>query len=221
MILITGSTGFVGSYLIPQLVQTNPRPALTCLVPSTATQRAAGGRLSESVLVDRHSELGATIVPYPGHGNAAVYRDAFKDLDPVDGVIYMAANNDQESGFEALLKDNVGVLEAFVDGLGERLRGKPFLFTSSVMAAVAERLEPCMSSRKQEKVLAYGRSKLLAERALKAKAEQYGFTLIVLRLGSVYGDRSAAGLLKSVDGLAGLSLMVPIPYLPGRATSVT
>ncbi len=220
MILITGSTGFVGSYLIPQLAQNEFGPALTCLVPSTATQRAAGGRLSESVLVDRHRELGATILPYPGHGDAEVYQDAFKRLESVDGVIYMAANNDQESGFEALLKDNVRVLEAFVDGLGERLRGKPFLFTSSVMAAVAERLEADMSIRNQEKVLAYGRSKLLAERALKVKAEQYGFTPIILRLGSVYGDRSAAGLLKSVDGLAGLSLMVPIPFLPGRASVI-
>lgn len=220
MILITGSTGFVGSYLIPQLAQAAPSQALACLVPATATQRAAGARLSEKALVDRHRELGAVIVPYPGHGDAAVYRDAFKDLHPVHGVIYMAANNDQASGFEALLKDNVGVLEAFVDGLGERLRGKPFFFTSSVMAAVAERLEPRMSSRNQEKVLPYGRSKLLAERALSTKAKQYGFTPIILRLGSVYGDRSAAGLMKSVDGLAGLSLMAPIPYLPGRASVI-
>ena len=70
MILITGSTGFVGSYLIPQLVQTKPSSALACLVPATATQRAAGGRLSEKALVDRHRDLGAVIVPYPGYGDA-------------------------------------------------------------------------------------------------------------------------------------------------------
>lgn len=220
MIIVTGSTGFVGSYLVPLLARKTPPSQILCLIPGEGAVRAAGGRMDEQALIQRYRDLGVGIRPYPAQGSLQDYQDALRDLGPVDAVIYMAANNFQGAGFAPLREQNVEVLGRFIDALGPRLKGAAFIFTSSVMAAVAERLEPSLGSAKLERILPYGRSKQLAEGELLRRAEGYGYRPLVLRLGSVYGDRTATGLLKGVDGLMGLSLMAPIPYFPGRASII-
>jgi nucleoside-diphosphate-sugar epimerase len=220
MILITGATGFVGSYLVPQLVTQVLPSRITVLVPRADAVRAAGGKMDEQTLIERHRSMGVAIQYYPGTGSIEDYREAFKNIDAIEAVIYMAANNNQTAGFPILREHNVAVLERFVDALGGRLKGAHFFLTSSVMAAVSERFEGTMKPNTLEKMLPYGRSKQLAERVLTAKAAEYGFSPLVLRLGSVYGDRAATGLLKAVDGLMGLSMMAPIPYFPGRASVI-
>ena len=218
MILVTGATGFVGSYLIPQLIRQVSPSSVISLVPKKDAVRAAGGKMDEQVLIEQHRSMGVAILPYPGQGTPDEYRDALKNIEIVDAVIYMAANNNQGAGFATLQEHNVAVLQRFTDALGARLQGAHFFLTSSVMATVSERMEAGLKPAVLEKVLPYGRSKQLAEKALVAKAAQYEFTPVVLRLGSVYGDRAATGLLKAVDGLVGLSMMAPIPYFPGRAS---
>ena len=176
--------------------------------------------MDEQALIERYRSMGVAIQDYPGNGSIEDYRSALENIDAIEAVIYMAANNNQSAGFSVLREHNVAVLERFVDALSGRLKGAHFFLTSSVMAAVSERFEGKIRPEIVEKILPYGRSKQLAEKALMAKAAEYGFTPLVLRMGSVYGDRAATGLLKAVDGLVGLSMMVPIPYFPGRASVI-
>ena len=176
--------------------------------------------MDEQALLDRYRMLGVAIQDYPAAGSVENYRDSLATVGRIEAVIYMAANNNQDAGYAQLFAVNVTVFERFIEALGDKMRDKPFIFTSSVMADVADRLEAQASSSTIESILPYGRTKQMAEKVLLAKADTYGYRPLILRLGSVYGDRAATGLLKSLDGLMGLSLIAPIPYFPGRASVI-
>lgn len=220
MILITGSTGFLGSYTIPHLVRHTDPSRIVCLVPKQKTVRMSGGKISEDDLTAKFRALGVSIRPYPARGTIREYAESINDTGPIRLVFYMAANNDQALGFSELFEDNVAVTGRFIDALGSRLKGATFVFASSVMAGAADKLEKRLGAGVVKSILPYGMTKKMAEEVIRSKAHEYGFSPIILRLGSIYGDRSSTGLIRSVEGLMGLSQMVPIPFFPGRASVV-
>jgi nucleoside-diphosphate-sugar epimerase len=220
MILITGSTGFLGSYVIPYLAKRTDPGRIICCIPDRETVRMAGGKLTEDALIVRYQKLGVTIRQYPAWGSVAEYEKALTGLEKISAVVYLAANNNQKQGFHKLFDDNVVVCDRFLQALGMRLSHIPVIFTSSIMASASHRFTRQFGKAFSERLLPYGRSKELAEEMIHHNAQQFGFLPYIMRLGSVYGERTATGLIRGVDGLAGLSQIAPIPFFPGHASVI-
>ncbi len=216
MIVVTGSTGFLGVHVVPKLVRQYGKGQVVCLIPDAPTVKVAGSRTRESVLIKHYELLGARIVKYPAFGEVEQYRTVLDILGPVSGVVYMAANNNRASGNERLHRDNVETLERFMRALGP-LNGVPFILTSSIMAEAADSLRPRFSNI--DSLNPYGVSKREAEQVLFREAQRVHAIPIVLRLASVYGKTSKVGLVHSVQSLARLATLA-IPKLDGRASVV-
>ncbi len=214
MIIVTGSTGFLGSLLIPKIVKKNK---VLCLIPDSGAIRMAGKGIPEEKLIENYEGLGVKTMNYPAHGNVNDYRKALTDIHSPLAVVYMAANNNQGATYEVLHKDNVEVLSSFMEALGNKLKGVNFIFTSSVMAkACSTMLDSGFSFNTLKKIAPYGLSKLMAEKKISEYSKKYGFKPVILRLGSLYGKTSSMGLMISVKGMANLAKKIPIPSTPGK-----
>jgi len=216
MIIITGATGFLGSSFIPHLAKENPNE-IVCLIPNSKTVRMAGREISESKIMQEFNKLGAKILNYPSYGSVDDYKEAFSAIDKITTVVYMAANNNQKDIYDNLYRDNVKVIELFMSSLGERLRDTRFIFTSSIMAKnCKDMLDNGINIEILKKIAPYGLSKLMAEQIIIEYSKKFGFKPVIFRLASIYGKDSATGFMKSIDKLARISRIIPIPRFPGR-----
>ena len=204
----------------PACKKNGVRQKILCLVPNQKTIRMAGGRIREDALIEQYRAMGVAVRFYPAQGTVEDYRASLGDLESVKHVIYMAANNNQTMGFAKLYEDNVVVLDRFIDAMGDRLRNVPFIFTSSVMVDACEKIERRFGKRIVKKLLPYGKSKQLAEHLLLEKSEQHHFPARIFRLGSVYGDRTATGLLNLWTDFSGFRKLFLFLFSPGRASII-
>ncbi len=214
MIIVTGSTGFLGSLLIPKIAE---KGNVLCLIPESQTVRMAGRNISESDLIRYYEKLGIKTLNYPARGSVSDYKKALSQVNNISDVVYMAANNNQDVPYDNLHKDNVEVLGVFIESLGNKLNGARFIFTSSVMAkACNNMLKSGYKPETLKKIAPYGFSKLMAERKIIELSKKYKFKPIILRLASLYGKTASTGLMISVKSLANISKRVPTPYFPGK-----
>ena len=195
-VLVTGSTGFLGRHLLDHLAERGYE--VVCLIRPGTDARVLDGR--------------AVVRAHADYADAGSLRSA---LDGARFVFHLGAvldGNDEQ----ALFRGNVEATQVLATACLKTRTPPRFIFASSISAAGPSKngrpkteTEPC------EPVSAYGRSKLLAERALAALRRQ--LPLVVLRLPNILGEgqrqlRSTMSLIRR--------RIVPIPGGPRVRTSI-
>jgi nucleoside-diphosphate-sugar epimerase len=185
-VLVTGGTGYLGSFLVRRLAEQYGNEAVVCLVP-------AHGTPAETATREAFQREGIRCVD----GDLRSCPVA-QDLDgPWDIVLHLAAATDTSLPEEKLAPINVQGTANLLNTLRGQLGGKRVVLTSTSAAVDRPRrphdalteLSPCKPRT------AYGRTKLAAERLLKkwCAAEQAEYTIV--RLTTLYGPGVRTGLI--------------------------
>ncbi|MEG9432534.1 SDR family oxidoreductase [Terriglobus sp. ADX1] len=159
---VTGATGFIGSALVPELIQAGHQVVgLTRSEAGAEALRAAGAQ--------------------PLHGNIEDLDSLRKGAADSDGVIHLAFNHDF-SRFQQNCEDDRHVIEA----IGEVLAGsnRPFVVTSGT--AIAANVDGKPST--EESPLASWNPRGASEAAVRAVTER-GVNTSVVRLPQVHDTR--------------------------------
>jgi nucleoside-diphosphate-sugar epimerase len=166
-VLITGSTGFVGSHVLDHLVR-GGYPIRALVRPTSDTRKLA--------------ELGAELVP-GALTDAAALGAAVRDIDV---IIHLAAVTHARSEAEYHRVNEAGTRDLLNAALGTTPAPRRFLYLSSLAAAGPSRDgKPVEPEDEPRPLTAYGRSKLGGERAcLEARS---GIEVVILRAPAVYG----------------------------------
>lgn len=177
-ILVTGAAGFIGSHLAERLVaQGHAVRGLDALTPyyDPSVKRARLDWLAERGVVPVRMDL--------------VEDDLMAAVRDVEVVYHLAAQPGLSSDTprKTFVRNNVRATERLLDALSEHSSLKAFfqISSSSVYGANATGREHTPPSP----ISAYGRTKLRAERAVRAAAEHASWDACILRLFSVYGPR--------------------------------
>ena len=197
-VLLTGGTGFVGSRVVPMLLDAGARVTLLCRSSSRTSH------LPDTVTVVRTDLRNST--------------DFLDELAQCDIFIHMAALL-FGLGWQDYLKDNCGVaqnLAGMLHTLGNRGPRRVILVSSLAAAGPCDR-DP---GRTEEEaccpVSAYGWSKYLSENILHSAAKD---RLVILRPPIIYGSGDLGllpvfrGLAKGVGVLPGLGRPFPVSVI--------
>lgn len=168
--LVTGGAGFIGSYIVEQLV-------------------AAGHQVT---VVD---DLSAG----PGHSHPGASYRVESVLDTtfpetcrgMDTVIHAAAQTSVSYSVRNPAADAVTNVIGTVKALEAAATGgvRRFVFLSSAAVYGDSAVPPTAEDHPADPVSPYGLSKLVGERYVRLLAEQAGMEWVVLRLANVYGPR--------------------------------
>jgi nucleoside-diphosphate-sugar epimerase len=191
--LVTGGTGYLGSFLVRHWARQYGPDAVVCLVPSQ-------GNPAEIATQQAFADLGIRCVE--GDLRRCPVAD---DLDgPWDIVFHLAAATDTRLSEQQLAPVNVQGTANLLATLNGRLRGKRVIFTST--SAAVDRGSrprgPLTETSPCRPRTAYGRTKLAAERLVEkwCAHEQANYTIV--RLTTLYGPGVRTGLLPVLaDGL--------------------
>jgi nucleoside-diphosphate-sugar epimerase len=171
-IFVTGATGFIGSALVPELIQ-------------------AG----HTVLGLTRSEAGATVLRAAG---AEVQHGSVEDLDSLragaansDGVIHLAFNNDF-SQFQKASEDDLKAIEAVGEVLVDSKR--PFVVTSPTAVAMSVDGKPVT----EDSPLAPWNPRAGSETAIKTLAER-GVKTSIVRLSQVHDTHKQGAVSPAVQ----------------------
>lgn len=164
-VLVTGSTGRIGSRLVPRLLHANLQLRLLVRNPARA---------------DAFARRGAEVVTGDLRDPAAVRRA----LEDVYAVVHLAAADRKVP--EAEIAD---VNQSATAMLASLSRSRRFIFASTHQVYGAGRGRPAREDDELHPpaTAAYARSKALAEESLRA-LHRDGLDLRILRLGPVYGE---------------------------------
>ena len=194
LVLLTGATGFVGAYLLAELLeQSNAR--LACIVRSASPEE---GRARLTRALERHGlwkpSYHDRIVPIPG--DIGKPRLGLGELEfrrlarEVDTVIHNAAHVNFLYPFEMLKMDNVlSVQEIVRFALEDRLKPVHHVSTAAIWPMGAHRTFREDMSIDHGVILnmGYDESKWVAEKLLLRAREHLGLPLTIYRPGEVAG----------------------------------
>jgi nucleoside-diphosphate-sugar epimerase len=207
--LVTGGTGFLGSYLVRAWARRFGPESVTCLVPPKGTP-------AEMATQEAFLHEGLRCVP----GDLCRCPVA-EGLDgQYDVVFHLAAATDTSWPEERLAPVNVQGTRNLLESLRGRLRGTRIVFTSTSAAVDRERRpagplteeSPCCPRT------AYGRTKRDAERILKEFCAGEQATYTIARLTTLYGPGVRTGLIPVLaDGLRSGKLAARLEW-PGRVS---
>jgi nucleoside-diphosphate-sugar epimerase len=184
--LVTGGTGYLGSFLVRQWAQQYGSEAVVCLVPPC-------GSSAEIATQEAFAREGIRCVA--GDLRAG---PVWHDLDgPWDVVFHLAALTDTSLAEAQLAPVNVQGTANLLASLRGQLRGKRIVLTST--SAAVDRSErprgPLTEQSPCRPRTAYGRTKLAAERLVQqwCAREQAEYTIV--RLSTLYGPGVRTGLI--------------------------
>jgi nucleoside-diphosphate-sugar epimerase len=172
-ILVTGATGFIGSFLTEQLVDKGYD--VRCLVRTQSDLRWIADLDVECV-----------------YGDLLDIQSLKRAVNGVDYIYHLAGVTNTTSKADFITVNYQGTKNLITAASKGKL--KRFVFLSSQTAAgPSDSLRPITEKDKPRPVSVFGRSKLAAEMAVKRFAADVPIT--ILRASAVYGKRSR-GLLK-------------------------
>lgn len=196
-VLVTGSTGFLGRHLLDLLAERGYETV--CLIRRETAAAALDGRPVVRVEAD--------------YADAASLQRALRG---VRFVFHLGAVVLEHGDERALFRANVDATEQLARACVELDPAPRFVFASSIAAVGPSTPDrPKAESDPSAPVSAYGRSKLLAERALAALRP--ALPLVVLRLPNLVGTGQQQ--LRNVMSLVRRRI-VPVLGGPRRRTSI-
>lgn len=207
VVLLTGSTGSLGSYILDALISQNRVAHVYCLIRGPGSLE----RQQESQAAKSLQQLSDKVICL----DADLSRDCFGL--PVDTfsllsrevthVIHNAWQVDFNLSID-FFAGHVSIVRRLVDFSAGSSAGALIFFVSSI-SAIAD----CASEVVPEHILddwsvahqtGYGQSKLVAERILDAAAKQAGVPAIVCRVGQVAGPTTREGVWPQAGVIAEL-----------------
>jgi 2-alkyl-3-oxoalkanoate reductase len=168
-LVLTGATGFIGSHIAEALIDHG--------VPVRLPVRR------RTPLLEDLERRGAAVFETGPHNDLRVLQKA---LQGAEAVVHCAAAV-RAAGPEAFHRANVALTRDILALMDE----KQFFLLLGSQAAAGPSAQgmPVDESARPAPINAYGRSKLMAERAVRAWGRQGGGRCVVLRPSSVYGPR--------------------------------
>lgn len=175
LILVTGGCGFIGSNLIPKLIEQGDQVRVL--------DNLSRGRS------DYLTEFNCEIVKADIR-NIDSCRDAFKGVDKVVhlaayGSVVESVENPAEN-FDINVKGTLNILRLIVENNIEKL-----VFSSTGGALIGNASPPVSEQSLPKPISPYGAGKLCCEAYCNAFSESYNLNAICLRFANVYGPNSA------------------------------
>ncbi len=212
MILVTGSTGFIGREFIKQLSQKVDKKDILCLVYDKCDNEL---EISGRKNLD---DLGIAYLP--------IDLVSGKGMDKIpkspDTVFHLASVTITASRDHRV--NDVGTRN-LINAIKPIKQEMNFVYTSTIcvndmrkdfMSPVTEELEPPAHPANL-----YGRKKLIAEKFLKQSAKDFNFSLSIIRVVGVYGPNARkSGLFDSIDKLVKSGSILARMNWPGKISII-
>jgi nucleoside-diphosphate-sugar epimerase len=207
--LVTGGTGYLGSFLVRGWAERYGSEAVVCLVPARGTP-------AETATREGFERDGIACV----EGDLCRRPVADNLNGPFDVLFHLAAATDTSWPEERLAPINVQGTANLLASLQGRFAGKRVVFTSTSAAVdrAARPRGPLTETSPCRPRTPYGRTKLAAEQLLKewCAAEHAEYT--IARLTTLYGPGVRTGMIPVLrDGIRDGRLSARLNW-PGRAS---
>jgi UDP-glucose 4-epimerase len=190
-ILITGGCGFIGTSLVSDLLQVNPKIPIWVLdnfVSGTPEDLAEVAEYSEKALLEETGRKGGVVLVEGDVRDAGILTRITRGIDC---VIHLAANTGVERSVEYPRLDmECNVIGTFNVLEAARENGVKKVVFASSGAPVGEVDLPIHEELPPHPVSPYGASKLAGEGYCSAYNRTFGIDTVCLRFGNVYGPRS-------------------------------
>ncbi|KAI5921864.1 acetyl-CoA synthetase-like protein [Camillea tinctor] len=199
-ILLTGSTGYVGSYLLEQLIKHDRQPRVFCLNrgPDSISRQSHWigerfARLLKSLPSGRVTFLEGDISSSPELGLEP--KALHELLSNVDLIIHSAWQVDFNMGLSAFQPSLDGLLNLLK--FSQNAKNTPaFVFLSSVAVAknfTSNVVPEAVIDDPEQSNVGYGESKWIAEHLLEEASSRLGINTTIARVGQVSGPAHSEG----------------------------